>query len=264
MKALYGTPSISSQTNLPADDVPGPGAYNLRSALGLQFESNRNSSRSASLVGKNLESRAKMWISKHHLQELRCRDSPAAGTYDPNLPKSINPVSFAKSLRPEPGNNCASDIGPIYDIPTGAIDKTRAVAFARSERFIEERIAARALTNVDPGTYNLPSAIDPKRQARSFGCSYRALDNVRTAGGHTSSGPASSQADFGKGVIARSFTRSTRMPEVPSPNPGPGAYSAQLSRRTPAVPKIVKPDVLRARLDFRNLKYHGRTMWGLN
>ena len=211
-----------------------------------------------------------MWISKHHLQELRCRDTPAAGTYNPNLQTSAKPVSFARSLRPEPANTCASDIGPIYDLPQGAIDKTRAVAFAKSERFIEGRIAARALTNVDPGTYNLPSAIDPKRQAKSFGCSYRAYDKVRLAGmekemlGRNSSGPGPNQADFGKHAISRSFTRSTRMPDEPSENPGPGAYSAELSRKKSTAPKIVKPDVLRARLDFRNLRHHGRTMWGLN
>merc|ERR1719453_1800909 len=132
--SLYATPSYCSLFAEPEDPEPGPGAYEVLSSIGRQPQSTKDSGPQSSLTAKHSKAWSKVLISKHHNQELLCRDSPAAGTYDPELVKTQASVKFGTGKRDPVGDLKARSPGPIYDL-RGRPEVSHDVKFGQDDRF---------------------------------------------------------------------------------------------------------------------------------
>jgi hypothetical protein len=170
--------------------------------------------------------------------------------------------------------------GPIYDPKLPRSEFSHAHFFSHSERYLADRIARRALTSVGPGQYECKSTLN-RHNARTFGVGFRAYDKVLFPGlekehlGRNSTGPATVHQEFGEGV-AHGFARSQRMLPAKNLMPAPGTYDAhevltvaklksvESERWNPVNVKMRKPAVLKPRLDYRRLRSHSHTLWGLN
>jgi hypothetical protein len=269
-KALYSSKSFSALTVPPQETEAGldPGQYDLPSTL---------DTKGRSFLGKVSR---KQWISKYHLQELLCSQSPGVGSYQPTLLTRSRSVSFPTAKKQSKlGFGSADKLGPIYDLPLAALSPDRCVSFARSDRFLRDRLVHRSLSPLGPGQYDCRSTMN-STTGRSFGVGFRAYDKVLYPGlekerlGRNSSGPSGSINSKGQGVV-HAFARSTRMAAPRNEVPAPGTYEPQETiavgnlkaceseRRNPPGFKITKPGTIKPRLDFRTLKRHTYTTWGL-
>lgn len=281
--SLYATPSYCSLFAEPEDPEPGPGAYEVLSSIGRQPESTKASGPQSSLTAKHSKAWSKVLISKHHNQELLCRDSPAAGTYDPVAIKTQAAVKFGTGKRTPVGDFKERSPGPVYDL-RGRPDVDFNVKFGQDDRF-----KADGEPTLGPGTYEALTSFDGTRLAKTFGVSYKSYAKVRTPGferelyGRESPGPGAFRLDFGRNLPqhtfsgVRSFPRADRMPHRKRGVrvPGPGTYNhadvlevAKCSCASSEIRNVPcrtfgKPST-KPRLDFKAMRIFDNSTWGLN
>jgi hypothetical protein len=285
LPSLYSPPSYTSLWADTDDPEPGPGAYEVLSSFGLQPESTKRTGSSTSLTAKHGKSWAKVLISKHHNQELLCRESPGAGTYQPKMLKSQASVKFGGGQRSNiNGNTADRSPGPVYEVRSKPDSKTN-TKFPQDDRFPTDREPT-----LGPGQYEALTQFDGTRLAKSFGCSFEAYRKVKTEGierelrGRTSTGPGVYTENFGKNLPTYTFTgvysfpRAERMRHRTSSTtrvPGPGAYDnvkvlevakgscASSNVWNQSVRSFGKPST-KPRLDFKQLRIFSNTTWGMS
>ncbi|TEB18795.1 hypothetical protein C9890_0321 [Perkinsus sp. BL_2016] len=222
-RALYSSKSLSALTEHPIEIEPGldPGQYDLPSTL---------DSKGRSFLGKPSR---KQWISKYHLQELLCAQSPGVGSYQPAPVTRSCSVSFPTAKKQTRlGFDSADKLGPVYDLPPAALSAHRSISFARSGRFVKDRLVQRSLSPLGPGQYDSRSTLNTTT-GRSFGVGFSAYDKVLYPGlekerlGRNSSGPSGSVDSIGQAGIVHAFARSTRMAAPRNEVPAPGTYEPQ-------------------------------------
>lgn len=237
-----------------------------------------------SLTAKHGRSWSKVLISKHHNQELLCRGSPGAGTYQPRLIKSQASVKIGTGGRSSVGDKQERSPGPVYDL-RGRPDAERNVKFGQDDRFGTDRPPT-----LGPGSYESLTQFDGVRNAKTFGVSFESYRKVKTPGierelrGRTSPGPGPYSANFGKNVLGytfsgvRSFPRAERLKHRAGGHvrvPGPGAYDnasvlevANMGCPSSEIQSVKtrtfgKPST-KPRLDFKALNIFSNSTWGMN
>lgn len=288
---MYASPSFYSRFADLEDAEPGPGAYDGPSSIGLQANSLKSTAPAYALTDRNAEAWAKVVISKGHHKAMLSRDTPGAGSYQPERPRSQASVRFGVAKRSEaPGMKPAGfeSPGPVYDCRGGPMDCTAEGRFAarpkigKDRRFTtDEQILSH--TSLGPGQYESGTAFDGLRLSKTFGCSHRAYDNVITPGferflvGKLSPGPGPYREDFARSSKAFAVPKAERLADKRRQlrTPGPGSYDdhekteiARLStmdsqKKTPKSCAFGKPS-RKARLDFRALNKFSSSCWGLN
>jgi hypothetical protein len=262
--ALYSEPSFCSRTEPPKENIAGldPGAYTLPSTL---------DKRGVPLLGKS-KTRSKEWISKDHLCEFYLRDSPGVGTYYPRdefRQRSASPGRFAEAARNLNLSKASGDPnGPIYQTQSTLDLSSR--SFEKSRRFREKKRSI----SLGPGEYPVQSTLG-SQTTTFYG---RISPKVFIAGldkeylGRESKGPGKPiPLPTSEGM---SFARSERMNAKHDDGPCPGSYNVILNtselkavesfRPNPTDITWTKPKTIRPRFDFRLIKQHNTTMWGLN
>lgn len=274
--ALYSSPSFSSLQADAEDLEPGPGSYDQPSSIGLQFESTKESIPSTSLTAKHTKSWAKTWISKEHLCELLCRDTPGPGTYQPRMLDSQARVRFGNSKRKPLADTTERAPGPEYQVRTKPTDVRHQTKFSKGSRWEQNSDSlSSSLGSTGPGQYESSTVFDGVRLAKSFGCSHRAYDKVTFPGqeremiGKTSPGPGTYKPWKPDGS-EYSFSRATKLKVIQTSNlkgPGPGQYDSHLkhnpSSRNALVYSFGKPRT-KARLDWKAMQNFKSSTWGVN
>lgn len=255
-KSLYGSKSMASLSAPPMDDEPGPGSYEFMPGFGVQFESQKWTGPAQSFKGRQS---SKVLISKHHLADLRSRDTPGAGTYQPQIAFSSKGIGrFAQAKRTD--NLKYNSPGPIYDQALPASAKIP-VSFTKSDRFSKE---IPLNTVVGPGEYESGTQFDGSYMGKSFGMSW-----PKSSNGDSSPGPYVYNAEFGTEAHSHAFARSLRPAGPRKLGPGPGTYDPMVNSESHRLAKPVcsfgsKPSKPKPRLDFKTLARHTHTTWGLN
>lgn len=274
--ALYAQPSYASLYVEPEDLEPGPGTYDHQACLGSQALSTKHSLAHISLTAKHDKSWAKVLISKDHSDAFKARDTPGPGTYVPGDPNPTQArVRFGTSKRKPLGDTAFKAPGPVYEV-RGCPDMPKAqVKFGKATRFSRDGASlANQLSSAGPGQYELPTVFDGVNQAKSFGASHRAYDNVRFPGsekiffGRNSPGPGSLQPMIND-ASRISFGRAERLPSDTAGKraPGPGAYEnhdrPDPGSRTHHAASFGRPHA-KGRLDWKLIKNMSNSVWGLN
>lgn len=274
--ALYSQPSFASLYVEPEDLEPGPGTYDIAACLGQQVLSTKTSLAAVSLTAKHDKSWARVLISKDHSDAFKARDTPGPGTYMPGDPNPTQArVRFGTSKRKPLGDTNFKAPGPVYEV-RGCPDMPRAqVKFSKATRFSRDgESLANQLSSAGPGQYELPTVFDGVNQAKSFGASHRAYDNVRFPGsekiffGRNSPGPGSLQPMINDSSRI-SFGRAERLPGNNSAKraPGPGAYENHEKpypfSKSQSTYSFGRPHA-KGRLDFKLIKNMQNSVWGLN
>ncbi|KAF4719447.1 hypothetical protein FOZ62_031926 [Perkinsus olseni] len=280
LTALYDRPSVFATyidagqgIEEPGASVPGPGAYDvpLDSVGCPQVRSHWRNEPSVPILAKNERSWSRVYITKVHSKAVKGLDAPGVGTYESGggSLRRDKAISFALSQRPDlstqlgvgdresPGPGYV-DTRDKYVDGNVALKPRSSVVFSSGKRF--SKGPANGL-EVGPGQYGDvgESAIDPKRQRKSFSVGHRAYDKVKRPGceeenkGRAGSGPGPPLwRDIVKeGSKAHSFGRADRFAVAvgtrSSPSlresarlPGPGQYRPEDVRTCIAV-KSSKP-----------------------
>lgn len=273
--ALYATPSYSSLYVEPEDLEPGPGTYDIPVCLGTQTLSTKDSAPHVSITAKHDKSWAKVLISKDHSDAFKCRDTPGPGTYIPGEPNPTQQrVRFGTGKRKPLADTSFRAPGPVYEV-RGAPDCPRAsIKFSKANRFSRDgKSLADQLACAGPGQYELPTVFDGVNQAKSFGASHRAYDNVRFPGsekvffGRASPGPGSCKPMINDAPRV-SFGRAERLPGNNNSKraPGPGAYDAHERAwpwsRNQSCYGFGRPHA-KGRLDMKQIIHCQNSTWGL-
>lgn len=272
--ALYNTPSYASLYADVEDLEPGPGSYDVPPGMGVQHESMKHTIPAISLTARHQKAWSKVLITKDHLQELRARDTPGPGSYQPTTIDTEQSVRFGTSKR-RPIYNSSDAPGPaLYntrgDITTDAT--TGRIKFGKAGRWAAEAAEQAALVQTGPGQYETGTVFDGLRLSKSFGVSHRAYDKVRFPGadrlmyGRLSPGPGPYR-EYEAGGRNVAFSRANRLGLAdPTRGPGPGQYDDHErpppdSRRRPSF-SFGKPSA-KSRLDWKQMRVQGNTCWGL-
>lgn len=270
--ALYSTPSYASLYADVEDLEPGPGSYDVPPGIGVQHESMKNTIPAISLTARHQKAWSKVLITKDHLQELMARDTPGPGSYQPSGVETEQSVRFGTSKR-RPLNNASDVPGPaLYNTRGEITDASGRIKFGKAGRFNQDAIEAASLVQTGPGQYETGTVFDGQRLSKSFGVSHRAYDKVRFPGadrlmyGRLSPGPGPYRPYQGGGRES-SFSKANRLGlGEGNKGPGPGQYDnherAPPDSRTKPSHSFGKPSA-KARLDWKPMRIHGNTAWGL-
>lgn len=278
--ALYNTPSYASLYADVEDLEPGPGSYDVPPGLGVQHESMKNTIPAISLTARHQKSWSKVLITKDHLQELRARDTPGPGSYQPSHLATEQSVRFGTSKRRPLNDTTNGAPGPaLYntrgDITTdGGMGR---IKFGKAGRFAQDAVEAASIVQTWPGQYESGTVFDGLRLSKSFGVSHRAYDKVRFPGadrlmyGRLSPGPGPYRP-YQPGGREYSFSKANRLGMADQGRgPGPGQYDNHErpppdSRNRP-VNSFGKPSA-KSRLSWQGMRNHGNgerasTTWGV-
>ncbi|CAD7943628.1 unnamed protein product [Amoebophrya sp. A25] len=252
--SLYGAPSYASIFSEPVDFEPGPGQYDMPSALGQQVLSRTDTLPSISILAKHSSSWSKVYISKYHA--IKARDTPGPGSYTPGLLNAEGSVRFGTAVRKEVAYDTESP-GPVYDIRKSASDSNfGAGKFGQDDRW-------RGLLEfggTGPGQYNAETSFDGTTGLqKSFAVGHRAYDRVRFPGcdrvnlGRASPGPGQFrnwQPAGRKCAFPRSLRKPLYDPGSVDSSVGPGSYNSTDSLSKSYSYGFGKPSV-RSRLSWK-------------
>jgi len=275
--ALYATPSYSALYTEPEDPEPGPGSYDPPSSLGTQMDSMKQTLPALSLTAKHESAWAKVMITKDHLNAIKCRDGPGAGTYNPAMVPTQARVRVGTSKRRPLSDTGFRAPGPIYEIRTGPDVVDHKIKFGKDSRFKGEGDAlGSSLGSTGPGQYETTTAFDGARLAKSFGVGHKAYVKVRFPGserlnvGKNSPGPGAYQS-YRSDSAHYAFGRAERLPgnKMAGRSPGPGAYDnherpsehAKVTRNQSCF-SFGRPHA-KGRLDWKQMRYTMSTKWGI-
>ncbi|CEL93090.1 unnamed protein product [Vitrella brassicaformis CCMP3155] len=212
---------------------------------------------------RNINSWSRVIITRNHLSDLRCRDTPGAG----------------KARRP-PLSMPTDGPSKMYNVSAAALKfpcwtTCRFGAEKRFESLARERQAKSG--NVGPGHYDISKSSFEDRLAKSFGVGRQAYEKVVTPGmdkafkGSFGAGPGPPiYITPDPNSIRVSFTKAPKLRSGGfDASPGPGAYSSDITQSVSSLYRnspvcSFGPPPSRARLNLRKMTQFENSVWGLS